>query len=215
MKERGSGYTRPDAFEHYLNRARTAAERGTCLRRRVGAVIIKDGVEISSGYVGSARGEEHCIETGRCLRYELGIPSGQRYELCRSVHAEQNALINAARTGVSTVGGEMFISSEKLEGRYRRSGQKATELYGPCTMCAKQLINAGIVAVHMREERGEKVRTYDPDDLRQILRDHEEAIARQVHQAQPPARSVQPGEDTQKEKRDPSRRSAPGPGGML
>lgn len=199
MKERGSGDTRPDAFQHHLNRARTAAERGTCLRRRVGAVIIKDGVEISSGYVGSPRGEEHCIDTGQCLRFELGIPSGQRYELCRSVHAEQNALINAARTGVSTVGGEMFISSEKLEGRYRKGGQTGTKLYGPCIMCAKQLINAGIVAVHMREERDGMVRTYNVDDLRQILRDHEEMIERQVLQAQLPAMPAQLAEDAGKE----------------
>jgi dCMP deaminase len=191
MVERASGETRPGAFEHFLNRAKTAAERSTCLRRKVGAVIIKDDVEISSGYVGSARGEEHCIDMGQCLRFDLGIPSGQRYELCRSVHAEQNALINAARTGVSTMGGEMFISSEKLEGRYRRGDQKGTEVYGPCIMCAKQLINAGIVAVHMREERDGQVQTYGVEDLRQILREHEEAIAIQVLREGQPAQAAQ------------------------
>ena len=92
---------RPDKSEHYLNRAKVAAERSTCLRRKIGAVIVRDGVEVSSGYVGSPRGTEHCIDIGRCLRKELGIPPGERYELCRSVHAEQNAIVKAAQTGAA------------------------------------------------------------------------------------------------------------------
>ena len=115
MKNTDLKRSRPGRHEHYFNRAKTAAERSTCLRRKIGAVIISsDGVELSSGYVGSPRDTEHCIEIGKCLRMEIGIPSGERYELCRSVHAEQNAIINAARKGISIFGGEMFIYSERI-----------------------------------------------------------------------------------------------------
>ena len=159
---------RPDIKSHFFNRAKTAAERSTCLRRRVGAVIInKDGVEIASGYVGSPRETEHCIDIGKCLRIELGIPSGENYELCRSVHAEQNCIINAARIGVSIIGGEMYISSKRLEDAYPDSrGRK--KIYGPCIMCKKEIINAGIQKVHMREE-GVGQRTYTIQRIRQML----------------------------------------------
>jgi dCMP deaminase len=166
---------RPDKFEHYLNRAKVAAERSTCLRRRIGAIIVKDGVELSSGYVGSPRGTEHCIDTGRCLRKELGIPPGERYELCRSVHAEQNAIINAARTGVSIVGGEMYISSERMKGQYNEKRGETRKLYGPCIICAKMIVNSGLVAVHMKEE-GAGTKTYALEDLKRILDEEEEAL---------------------------------------
>ncbi len=159
---------RPTAFEHYLNRAKVAAERGTCLRRRVGAVIIKDGVEVSSGYVGAPRGAPHCIDLGGCLRRELHIPSGERYELCRSVHAEQNSLINSARAGVSVLGGEMYISSEKLPGAYPPSPAETPRIYGPCALCMKEIINAGLTAVHMREE-GVGMQTFTIADLLRLL----------------------------------------------
>lgn len=166
---------RPDKFEHYLNRAKVAAERSTCLRRRIGAVIVKDGVELSSGYVGSPRGTEHCIDTGRCLRKELGIPPGERYELCRSVHAEQNAIINAARTGVSIVGGEMYISSERMKGQYNEKRGETRKNYGPCIICAKMIVNSGLQAVHMKEE-GAGTKTYTLEDLKRILDEEEEAL---------------------------------------
>ena len=166
---------RPDKFEHFLNRAKVAAERSTCLRRRIGAVIVKDGVEVSSGYVGSPRSTEHCIDIGECLRKALGIPPGERYELCRSVHAEQNAIINAARTGVSIVGGEMYLSSERLKGQYREGTDETRKMYGPCTICKKEIINAGIVAVHMKEE-GVGVKTYTVEDLKQLLREEEQRL---------------------------------------
>jgi len=175
MNAAGEERKRPDKFEHYLNRARVAAERSTCLRRRIGAIIIRDGVELSSGYVGSPRGTEHCIDTGRCLRRELGIPPGERYELCRSVHAEQNAMINAARTGMDITGGEMYIHSERVKGQYNEKSGETSKVYGPCIICAKMLINSGIGAVHMREE-GAGTKTYTLDDLKQMLSDDEKAL---------------------------------------
>lgn len=168
---------RPDKFEHYLNRAKVAAERGTCLRRKVGAVIIKDDVEVSSGYVGSPRGTQHCIDIGKCLRIELGIPSGQRYELCRSVHAEQNAIINAARVGVSIAGGEMYISSERIQKGYDKSRGEEPRIYGPCSLCKKEIINSGLEKVHMKEE-GVGTRTFTTEQLKEMLHEEEEELRR-------------------------------------
>ena len=175
MESPNADWKRPGKFEHYLNRAGVAAERSTCLRRRIGAVIVKDDVEISSGYVGSPRGTEHCIDTGKCLRKELGIPPGERYELCRSVHAEQNAIINAARAGVSIVGGELYIYSERIKGQYREGSGETSRIYGPCIICAKMIINSGLAAVHMREE-GAGTRTYTLADIRRILLEEEQSL---------------------------------------
>jgi dCMP deaminase len=143
------------------------------LRRRIGAIIVdKEGVQLSSGYVGAPRNVEHCIDIGKCLRMDLKIPSGQHYELCRSVHAEQNAIINAARTGASTVGGEMYISSEKLKGAYSNEDGEE-KIYGPCIICKKEIINAGLTAVHMREEGvGEK--SYTIEQIKELLAQEEE-----------------------------------------
>lgn len=178
MRSDSPNRKRPNEFEHYLNRARVAAERSTCLRRKVGAVIVKDGVEVSSGYVGSPRKTEHCIDIGRCLRLELGIAPGKRYDLCRSVHAEQNAIINAARTGTNVVGGEMYISSERIQGQYDERRGETNKIYGPCMICKKEIINAGLKAVHMREE-GIGTKTYTVKDLKQMLRKEEEELRRE------------------------------------
>lgn len=153
------------------------------MRRRVGAIIVKDDVEVSSGYVGAPRGTENCCDLGRCLRMEAGISSGQHYELCRSVHAEQNAIVNAARTGVSIRDGEMYISSEKLEGAYRRDDLEKPKIYGPCMICKKEIINAGLKAVHMREE-GIGVRTYTIEDLAAMLADEERRLAEEFAHAE-------------------------------
>lgn len=177
MGEPSQSRKRPDKFEHFLNRAKVVAEMSTCLRRRIGAIIVKDGVEVSSGYVGSPRGTEHCIDTGRCLRKELGIPPGERYELCRSVHAEQNAIINAARTGVNIVGGEMYLSSERIKGQYNARRGETRRMYGPCMICTKMIINAGLPAVHMKEE-GVGVKTYTLEDLKRMLKEEEEKLKR-------------------------------------
>jgi len=176
MKTGQSTAKRPEKFEHYLNRAEVAAERSTCLRRKIGAIIVShDGVELSSGYVGSPRGTAHCTDTEKCLRRELHIPPGERYELCRSVHAEQNALINAARTGVSVVGGEMYISSERIRSAYDSSRGENDRIYGPCMICKKMIINAGLTKVHMRE-KGVGVRSYDIEEMKELLAQEEDEI---------------------------------------
>ena len=164
---------RPSKHEHFLNRAKVVAERSTCLRRRIGAIIVnKDGVELSSGYSGAPRKIKHCIGIGHCLRMDLNIPSGQNYELCRGVHAEQNAIINAARTGISIVGGEMYISSQKLKGAYA-NGDEKDKIYGPCIICKKEIINAGLTKVHMREE-GVGEENYTVKQIAQLLAEEEE-----------------------------------------
>jgi dCMP deaminase len=165
--------SRPDRHEHFLNRAKVVAERSTCLRRKVGAIIVsKDHVELSSGYSGAPRNMEHCIDIGNCLRTELKIPSGQRYELCRGAHAEENAIINAARTGTSIVKGEMYISSEKMKDAYG-NGDEKNKVYGPCIICKKMIINAGLEAVYMREE-GVGEESYTVMQIKELLTQEEE-----------------------------------------
>jgi len=120
-----------------------AATRSTCLRRQVGAVIVKNKKVLATGYNGSPSGLKHCLDIG-CLREELGIPSGQRHELCRAIHAEQNAVIQAATSGISIEGGILYSTTF------------------PCILCAKILINAGVREIYVAEGY--------PDDLsRQML----------------------------------------------
>lgn len=128
---------RKSKHEYYLGIAKEVAERSTCFRRRIGAIIIRDDQIISTGYVGAPRKTKDSFEHGECLRDKLDIPHGQRYELCRSVHAEQNAIINAARAGVSLLGGDMYIW-----GRAYKSEEPIDAF--PCFMCKKMIINAGI-----------------------------------------------------------------------
>ncbi|MDD2585152.1 MAG: cytidine/deoxycytidylate deaminase family protein [Syntrophomonadaceae bacterium] len=116
---------RPDWDEYFLQLADLVASRSTCIRRHVGAVLVKDERIIATGYNGAPRGIKHCMEVG-CLRETLGIPSGQRYELCRGVHAEQNAIINAAYYGVSTRDTVLYCTNQ------------------PCIICARIIANAGI-----------------------------------------------------------------------
>ncbi|HIE43974.1 MAG TPA: hypothetical protein EYP78_04160 [Candidatus Omnitrophica bacterium] len=140
---------RPDWDEYFLNIAKAVSRRGTCLRRRFGAVIVRDNVHISDGYVGSPRGTPNCIDIGYCLREQLQIPSGFLYEICRSVHAEENSIINAARNGVSVVGAKLYLYGEDIQ-----SGK----IYPvpPCWRCKKAIINAGIDEVIAKEEKGFK-----------------------------------------------------------
>ncbi len=119
---------RPTIDEYFMKMAHLISERSTCLRRRVGAVIVDDKRVITTGYNGAPKGLKHCSETG-CLREQLKVPSGERHELCRGVHAEQNAIIQAALFGVSVKGSTMYITNY------------------PCSVCAKMVLNAGIVEV--------------------------------------------------------------------
>jgi dCMP deaminase len=126
--------------EYYLGIAGEVARRSTCRRRSIGALIVRDDQIISTGYVGAPRKTRDSLEHGFCLRDRLGIPHGQRYELCRSVHAEQNAIINAARAGVSLLGGDIYIYACEPE------GGAAVNAF-PCFICKKMIINAGLVRV--------------------------------------------------------------------
>ena len=133
---------RRDKENYYLDIAQTVLERGTCLRRNYGAIIVKDDVIVSTGYSGAPRGMHNCCDSGDCLREKLGVPRGQRYELCRSVHAEANAIIAASRT-------EMLDASMYLVGRDMRTGEIMADAT-PCTMCRRLIINAGISRVVVR-----------------------------------------------------------------
>jgi dCMP deaminase len=119
---------RPTWDEYFMQIARDVGTRSTCLRRHVSAVIVRDKRILSTGYNGAPRGVAHCEEVG-CLREKLGIPSGQRQEICRGLHAEQNAIIQAALHGVSIEGATIYCTHQ------------------PCITCAKMIINAGIVRV--------------------------------------------------------------------
>ncbi len=123
--------------EYYLGIAEEVGRRSTCWRRSIGAIIIRDDQIISTGYVGAPRKTKSSLEHGFCLRDKLKIPHGQRYELCRSVHAEQNAIINAARAGVSLLGGDMYIYGSDF-------GKNETIDAFPCFICKKMIINAGL-----------------------------------------------------------------------
>ena len=123
--------------QYYLGIAKEVAKRSTCFRRSIGAIIIRDDQIISTGYVGAPRKTKSSFEHGSCLRDKLQIPHGHRYELCRSVHAEQNAIINAARAGVSLLGGDMYIYGSIY-------GQDKPINAIPCFICKKMIINAGL-----------------------------------------------------------------------
>lgn len=124
---------RPSWEEYFMEIARVVSTRSSCLRRQVGAVLVKNRQILATGYNGVPRGIAHCDERG-CLRDQLGIPSGERHELCRGLHAEQNAIIQAAYHGIAVSGAEVYVTLQ------------------PCVTCAKTLINAGIVAVYFRGE---------------------------------------------------------------
>ena len=132
--------------EYYLNIADAVLNRSTCLRRKYGAIIVRNDEIISTGYNGAPRGRVNCTELGRCTRDELGIPSGQRYELCRSVHAEANAIISAARRDM--LGGTLY-----LVGRDAKTQELLPDTM-PCSMCRRHIINAGITQVVVRTGEG-------------------------------------------------------------
>ncbi len=117
--------------------ARVISMRSTCIRAHAGCIVVKNDAVISQGYSGSPRGEPNCCDLGVCKRDELMIPPGERYELCESIHAEMNAIINAARTGVSLTGGKMYIYFERLDGQKTICGS-------PCKMCLRAIKNVGI-----------------------------------------------------------------------
>ncbi|MBQ3053314.1 MAG: cytidine deaminase [Clostridia bacterium] len=134
---------RRDKINYYLDIAETVLERGTCLRRNYGAIIVKNDEIISTGYAGAPRGRKNCSELGYCLREKLGIPRGERYEKCRSVHAEANAIISASRRDM--IGAWIY-----LVGRDMLTGE-LVENANSCAMCKKMVINSGIEKVVVRD----------------------------------------------------------------
>ncbi len=136
---------RRDKYNYYLDIAETVISRGTCLRRNYGAIIVKNDEIISSGYTGAPRGRLNCIDRKTCRREELGIPSGQRYELCRSVHAEANAIISASRRDM--IGAVLY-----LVGKDAKTGE-LVENATSCAMCRRLIINAGISLCVVRQTK--------------------------------------------------------------
>ena len=128
---------------YYLDIAQTVLERATCLRRVYGAIIVKNDEIISTGYNGAPRGRKNCVDLGYCTREQLKVPRGERYELCRSVHAEANAIISASRRDM--VGGTLY-----LVGRDARTGELLGDATS-CSMCRRLIINAGLSRVVIRE----------------------------------------------------------------
>lgn len=119
---------RPSWDEYFMDIVELVKKRSTCLRRQVGALIVKDKRILATGYNGAPAGCKHCTETG-CLRDELKVPSGQRHEICRAAHAEQNAIVQAAYSGTSVKNSVMYVTTQ------------------PCVLCAKLIINAGITKI--------------------------------------------------------------------
>ena len=136
---------RVDKNNYYLDIAEAVIERGTCLRRNYGAIIVKNDEIISTGYVGAPRGRKNCCDLGYCTREKLNIPRGERYELCRSVHAEQNAIISANRK-------DMIASTLYLVGVDYKTGDYVDNAR-PCSLCKRMIINAGIKEVIIRETK--------------------------------------------------------------
>lgn len=148
---------RPSWDEYFMTLANEVATRTTCMRRSVGAVIVKDRRILATGYNGVPSGLAHCTQVG-CLRQQLGIPSGQRQEICRGLHAEQNAIIQAARYGINIDGASIYVNTQ------------------PCVTCAKMLINSGIqeviyqnpypdeLSMSMLAEAGMKMRVFSCEE---------------------------------------------------
>ena len=136
---------RIDKINYYLDIAEATLERGTCIRRNFGAIIVKNDEIISTGYVGSPRGRKNCCDLKYCMREKLNIPRGERYELCRSVHAEQNAIISASRR-------DMIDSTLYLVGKNYLDSEYVSNAR-PCALCKRMIINAGIKEVVIRNNK--------------------------------------------------------------
>lgn len=147
--------TRRDKINYYLDIAEAVSERCTCLRRRFGAILVKNDQIISTGYVGAPRGRQNCSDLGYCAREKYQVPRGERYELCRSVHAEANAIIHASR--VDMLDSTLYLVGKEVDGGdYIRNANS-------CAMCKRMIINAGIATVVIRDTREDfrVIRVYD------------------------------------------------------
>lgn len=136
---------RVDKENYYLDIAETVLERATCLRRNFGAIIVLNDEIVSTGYTGAPRGRANCVDLEYCMREKLNIPRGERYELCRSVHAEANAIISAARRDI--IGGTLY-----LVGKDAKTGEIVPDA-SSCAMCRRLIINAGITKIVIRNTK--------------------------------------------------------------
>ncbi|MCH3978426.1 MAG: dCMP deaminase family protein [Candidatus Methanomethylophilus sp.] len=166
---------RPSPDRYFMDMAELVATRSTCLRRHVGAVIVKDKHVLSTGYNGAPRGARHCEETG-CLRIELNVPSGTRHELCRGVHAEQNAVAQAAYFGTSVKGATIYTTTF------------------PCSLCAKILVNAGIAEIVYDEgymdDLSKEILSETQMKIRRVEGDEIETVSKKDRRARPEGRSL-------------------------
>lgn len=135
---------RRDKINYYLDLAETVSKRSTCLRRHYGAVIVKNDEVISTGYAGAPRGRKNCSDMGYCIRTQMGVPRGERYELCRSVHAEANAIISASRDKM--IDATLYLTGVEADGSYVKNSCC-------CSMCKRLVINAGIKEVVLRDDK--------------------------------------------------------------
>jgi dCMP deaminase len=126
--------TRPTWHEYFVSITKQVSTRSTCLRRKVGAIVVKDKRILTTGYNGAPKGVKNCLEAGICMREELGVPSGERHEICKGLHAEQNALLQAAYHGVNIQDSVIYCTTQ------------------PCIMCSKMIINAGIRKIYYLED---------------------------------------------------------------
>jgi dCMP deaminase len=151
--------TRRDKINYYLDIAETVLERSTCLRLRYGALIVRNDEIVATGYNGAPRGRANCSDLGHCVREKLKIPSGERYELCRSVHAEANAIISASRE--QTLGATLYLACRSAKTGELVSGTSS------CAMCRRLVINAGISRIVIRETKDD----YTVVDVNDWIRD--------------------------------------------
>lgn len=151
----GRSFKRPTWEEYFIEIAKVVSSRSTCLRRRYGAVIVKDNVIISTGYNGAPRGSINCIDTGNCRRKELNVPAGERYELCEAVHAEQNAIINGSPERMKD--GTIYIAGFEED--------DSTAEGKPCLLCKRMIRNAQIKQVVYLSKDGEIMTVEDVRDL--------------------------------------------------
>lgn len=148
-------FTRPSWDEYFIEIAKVVSSRSTCLRRRYGAVIVKDNVIISTGYNGAPRGSVNCVDLGTCKRKELNIPAGERYELCEAVHAEQNAIINGAPERMKDA--TIFIAGFEEDHSFAEGR--------PCLLCRRMIKNAQIRELVFLSKGGQIVRVRDVRQL--------------------------------------------------
>lgn len=138
---------RKDKNNYYLDIAETISQRGTCLRRNYGSIIVKNDEIISTGYTGAPRGRKNCIDIGNCMREEFNIPRGTRYEMCRSVHSEANAIISSARKDM--IGATLYlVGVDAITGEIVKDANS-------CAMCKRLIINAGIDKIVVRDTKSD------------------------------------------------------------